>query len=541
MDNIPIVDVTQIEDKTQARDYANRLCCDLNSCMHEAVRKCVPSKDTVYSETRSGRSKKSWWSSECRTARNRNRLYFYLWKCAGRASSGQTYECYKYARKVYKRTCRYSFKSQEQKRFSMLDNLCSRKQSKLLWNKIRQTKKTDKSQDFSHIEINSLENYFSEKFCKPTSETELTVHASKKVTDKYNSIKNKIQEVHVSEYFVRSAINKLNNGCASGLDGITSEHLKYAVDSMLILQLSVLFSICLTYGVIPDTFCAGLLVPILKKSNLDPKVPGNYRPITVSSVLSKILEIYILEQVKEYNPAKCQFGFVSGKGTSMAAVMAHDISAFCTSKGSCVYMCRLDVQGAFDTLPTDIILLKVMDLIPSTIWNVLYYWYKNMYVNIRWGNVIGRNIQVNRGTRQGGISSTFLFNAFYGDLVNDINNENCGVTIDGMNYNVFCYADDILLCSLTASGLQSLVDLSVTYIENHGLRFNPEKSNSIIYGKCSLNSTPNWSINGQSVKIASSVTYLGTDLDGTFSGNHHTQHRIRAAQKAFLCPPGCWS
>ena len=145
---------------------------------------------------------------------------------------------------------------------------------------------------------------------------------------------------------------------------------------------------------------------------------------------------------------------------------------------------------------------------------------------------------MNRGTRQGGISSTFLFNAFYGDLVNDINNENCGVTIDGMNYNVFCYADDILLCSLTASGLQSLVDLSVTYIENHCLRFNPEKSNCIIYGKCSLNSTPNWSINGQSVKIASSVTYLGTDLDGTFSGNHHTQHRIRAAQKAFYALQG---
>ena len=94
------------------------------------------------------------------------------------------------------------------------------------------------------------------------------------------------------------------------------------------------------------------------------------------------------------------------------------------------------------------------------------------------------------------------------------------------------------MCSLTASGLQSLVDLSVTYIENHGLRFNPEKSNCIIYGKCSLNSTPNWSINGQSVKIASSVTYLGTDLDGTFSGNHHTQHRIRAGQKAFYALQG---
>ena len=85
------------------------------------------------------------------------------------------------------------------------------------------------------------------------------------------------------------------------------------------------------------------------------------------------------------------------------------------------------------------------------------------FVNIRWGNVTGRNIQVNRGTRQGGISSTFVFYDFYGDLVNDINNKNCGVTINGMNYNVFCYTGDILLCSLTASELQSLVDLSVTW------------------------------------------------------------------------------
>jgi hypothetical protein len=83
---------------------------------------------------------------------------------------------------------------------------------------------------------------------------------------------------------------------------------------------------------------------------------------------------------------------------------------------------------------------------------------------------------VKQGTRQGGLTSPWIFNLFYQNLIDDLNDMNIGVTIGGYNFNVIVYADDILLCSVTSSGLQRLSNKANEYINNHGLRFNPQKT-----------------------------------------------------------------
>ena len=160
----------------------------------------------------------------------------------------------------------------------------------------------------------------------------------------------------------------------------------------------------------------------------------------------------------------------------MAISLAHNVSSYCNSRGLTVFMCSLDAKGAFDAIPHSILLLKSMDVIPDSSWNALYYWYSNMTVCLRWKNTLGEKIPVVKGTRQGGLTSPLFFNLFYKDLITAVNSKNCGITIGNNNYNVMCYADDLLICSTTASNhLQSLIDLSVQYIVQHGLRFNPKQ------------------------------------------------------------------
>ena len=62
----------------------------------------------------------------------------------------------------------------------------------------------------------------------------------------------------------------------------------------------MLFTLCLQFGIVPDSFSTGILVPVLKKTNVDPTVANNYRPITLSVVLSKILELYIIDECEGY-------------------------------------------------------------------------------------------------------------------------------------------------------------------------------------------------------------------------------------------------
>ena len=109
----------------------------------------------------------------------------------------------------------------------------------------------------------------------------------------------------------------LKPGSSPGVDGIMPEHLKYACDSDLILHLSILLSACLINGVIPDSFRRGLLIPIPKKSNMDPSVPSNDRPITISVIISKVLELHILEECQGHIFNQSQFGFISGGGADI--------------------------------------------------------------------------------------------------------------------------------------------------------------------------------------------------------------------------------
>ena len=87
----------------------------------------------------------------------------------------------------------------------------------------------------------------------------------------------------------------------------------------------------------------------------------------------------------------------------------------------------------------------------------MHVWYTSMCVRVKWKGTLRSSISVREGTRQGGLSSPFLFNILYLDLIEELNNINAGSYINDINYNVFCYADDIMLSSLIDSGLQTLV------------------------------------------------------------------------------------
>ena len=94
-----------------------------------------------------------------------------------------------------------------------------------------------------------------------------------------------------------------------------------------------------------------------------------------------------------------------------------------------------------------------MNVLSDKSWKLLINWYSNITVQIKW-NVTVNIIQICKGTMQGGLSWPLLFNLFYKDLINELENCDGGATVGNVNFNVFCYADDIILSSTTAFGLQ---------------------------------------------------------------------------------------
>ena len=50
----------------------------------------------------------------------------------------------------------------------------------------------------------------------------------------------------------------------------------------------------LSTAYVPKLFTTGVIIPVIKKSTLDPSVVKNYRPITISSIHTKAIESFII-------------------------------------------------------------------------------------------------------------------------------------------------------------------------------------------------------------------------------------------------------
>jgi len=88
-------------------------------------------------------------------------------------------------------------------------------------------------------------------------------------------------------------------GKAAGVDGIETEHLRYAHPRICVM-LALLFNAMMIHGVVPSIFGLGITVPLLKGNNLDGTLTENYRGITLSVHISKLFEMCILELYGDY-------------------------------------------------------------------------------------------------------------------------------------------------------------------------------------------------------------------------------------------------
>jgi len=96
------------------------------------------------------------------------------------------------------------------------------------------------------------------------------INAKREVKIKYDNLQNTANNDKVmSDTIVTIYIKILNSGSSPGIDGIMAEHLKHVLSSKMIRHVSVMSSLCLKYGIVPNVLSQGLLVPLLKKPALD--------------------------------------------------------------------------------------------------------------------------------------------------------------------------------------------------------------------------------------------------------------------------------
>jgi len=111
------------------------------------------------------------------------------------------------------------------------------------------------------------------------------------------SYRNSIYVNPISNEEVFNLINTISGGKAAGDDGFNLELIKN--NSLHFVQpLTYIYNLSLFSGVVPNALKLAKVIPLFKKD--DEKIPSNYRPISLLSILNKILEKLISKRLYDF-------------------------------------------------------------------------------------------------------------------------------------------------------------------------------------------------------------------------------------------------
>ena len=166
-------------------------------------------------------------------------------------------------------------------------------------------------------------------------------------------------QVELSALFAKLKTNK-----SSGPDGYLPSVMK-AVSAEMIPHLVILFNRSLEEGVVPSDMKEANVTPIFKKGAKDD--PGNYRPISLTSVVGKQLESVIADRIIKHLETEgllrdSQHGFLAGRSclTNLLSFFHQMLTVYDASRA--IDILYLDFKKAFDKVPHRRLLIKVRAL-----------------------------------------------------------------------------------------------------------------------------------------------------------------------------------
>lgn len=293
---------------------------------------------------------------------------------------------------------------------------------------------------------------------------------------------------------VERAVSRVALGKAPGLDGVHPWMIKMG-GPVLVPVLTLLFKRMWKAAYIPVRWKQCVIRLLFKKG--DVMEPGNYRPISLLSVVGKLLSRVLsvtLEKLLERSgciPDE-QGGFRRKRGCPELILALRSLLETRRRRRRGTVVAFLDIQKAYDSVNRDALILRLFELdSPVEIILLLRSWYEGDEACIAAEGSQSNRFKLSLGVKQGDVISPLLFSCYFSELVYWIRStckEN-GVGLDlGDGFDsvaILLYADDVVLFAESVDDMQILLDTVTVFLDERRLKVGirgVDKSAVMFYG-----------------------------------------------------------
>jgi hypothetical protein len=265
---------------------------------------------------------------------------------------------------------------------------------------------------------------------------------------------------------VKQIVQKLEKETSPGPDGVTAEQIK----KMKSESLRLLFIVFQITEYSPRSLREGVVTLIPKKEN--PTTPGEFRPITVTSVILRAFHGVLAKRMEKLPISSRQKAFLPRDGIAENLFILKETIDHAKHNRREQHIVFCDVAKAFDSVAHPSLVDAARRIgIPETVVRYIATLYREAVVKIKpWDELIDKNT----GIQQGDPLSGPLFNAVV-DFANDTMDPKLGYKLVNTHITHGLFADDEDLISENRLASQQQLDNLTSRMGGFGMRMNAKK------------------------------------------------------------------